>query len=553
MLKAPISIYINWAAYDELSDVVELTEALAMQQFEEMQRLRAAGVRIDCYLMDAFWYQPDGAYRTWRKPHWPQGPDRWLDACLAAGVKPGIWTGGNTLKKLEAAPRWRDSLADGGHSVCLFHGGFLPDYLEALASLYARGIRVFKFDFLNLDAAPDSLRRVLLPSEIRARNLAAFRKGLSDLRGQCPDIIMLGYNGLEEAATQTQTDLPFRHTVDPKWLEVFDAVYCGDPRPSDVPAMNFWRSKDIYSDHMVSVYQRNGFPLSRIDNSGFMIGKTGTCYYRGRAAWRGMLILSLARGGWANTYYGNLELLDQADAAWFAKVQAMFFHLQAKGRLATFGGIPGEARPYGYVAEEAAGSLVTVVNPAQAVETVSIPGTGEARLLFHDAGYPPSLRDGHLTLGPEQMAVVGLGRYNDPAFDLGLEPEVKIPSSITPWPGTFQATAAKTMAATVKPPEQGCLRIVVHQKGRDGLAKRSSGGAPPHGVTLGRILTIEASQGGRPVEVAVAYDKAIWSGLSWAVGEIRAEGLVRGEPLHLLCRTSEPAEVSLTAALYQTI
>ena len=59
-----------------------------------------------------------------------------------------------------------------------------------------------------------------------------------------------------------------------------------------------------------------------------MIGKTGTCYKRGLAAWKGALILSLARGGWLNVYHGNLELIDDKDAAWFAKVQRIYMQIQ---------------------------------------------------------------------------------------------------------------------------------------------------------------------------------------------------------------------------------
>src|SRR5450756_656337 len=82
MIQHTITVYINWAAYDELSDNIELTETLAMRQLGELLRLRKSGVRFDYYLMDAFWYARDGGYRTWRKPHWPNGPDRWLNRCL---------------------------------------------------------------------------------------------------------------------------------------------------------------------------------------------------------------------------------------------------------------------------------------------------------------------------------------------------------------------------------------------------------------------------------------------------------------------------------------
>lgn len=60
---------------------------------------------------------------------------------------------------------------------------------------------------------------------------------------------------------------PFRKIVDPPWLEVFETLYCGDPRISDVPMMNFWRSQDLYSDHMVHQFAFNGLPLARINNN----------------------------------------------------------------------------------------------------------------------------------------------------------------------------------------------------------------------------------------------------------------------------------------------
>src|ERR1017187_4530709 len=61
--QAPITVYNNWSAYDELSDNVPLTETLAMHELDEILRLRKAGVRFDYYTMDAFWFAPDGGYR----------------------------------------------------------------------------------------------------------------------------------------------------------------------------------------------------------------------------------------------------------------------------------------------------------------------------------------------------------------------------------------------------------------------------------------------------------------------------------------------------------
>ena len=96
-LSAPISVYNNWSAYDELSDNIPLTEALAMRELDELLRLERSGVRFDYYMMDAFWFAPDGGYRTWRAQNWPHGPDVWIKKCRttecvrACGSAPTHW------------------------------------------------------------------------------------------------------------------------------------------------------------------------------------------------------------------------------------------------------------------------------------------------------------------------------------------------------------------------------------------------------------------------------------------------------------------------------
>jgi hypothetical protein len=64
LLRDPIWVYNDWSAYDELSDNIPLTEALAMKELNQIVRLRKLGVHFDYYLMDAFWFAPDGGYRV---------------------------------------------------------------------------------------------------------------------------------------------------------------------------------------------------------------------------------------------------------------------------------------------------------------------------------------------------------------------------------------------------------------------------------------------------------------------------------------------------------
>ena len=553
-LNQPIAVYNNWSAYDELSDQVELTEALAMRELGQILRLRKAGVRIDCYVMDAFWYATNGGYRTFRAPHWPNGPERWLEACRTNHVKPGLWLACNVPFRLEVLPEWRSSMDITGSAMCCFEGGFLAQFIDTLQFWYDRGVRLFKFDFANFTiATPDAARR-FSKAEIFSKNCDAFREALMIFRRKNPEVLLAAFNGF--GGEVEGTFAPVRQTVDPRWLLAFDSIYCGDPRPSDVPEVSFWRSQDIYTDHMVRYYEANGVPLERIDNTGCMVGVTGTCYGRRTAAWKGMVLLEHARGGWMNVYYGNLELLDDAQAKWFARAQGLYLSVQAFGRTYTFGGLPGQGQPYGFCGVTTAGSLYTVVNPSQAIRVIRLPRfhgpqplLRHGRVQFRDAGLALALSLDEVTLGPEQMAVVGFEEYAKKRYDLGVQEDVVIPENIQPLPGTFHEAGTNAIEATIVAPRDAGVRILMRQSA-GGKPIRTSRGAPPQGISLGKVLQLQAWQDGHPVPVEITYDKAVWSGLSWAAGEVRAEQLTPGGPLTLRCLSLETRPAQLAAELF---
>ena len=301
----------------------------------------------------------------------------------------------------------------------------------------------------------------------------------------------------------------------------------------------------------------HGLPLERIDNTGFMVGATGTCYKRGTAAWKGMLLLEHARGGRMNVYHGNLELIDAEKARWFAKVQLLYLKAHTLGRAYSFGGLPGKEEPYGFCTVTTAGSLYTVINPAQAVQTVALPEVVRwqsparaGRVLFHDVGFSPRLAGSTITLGPEELALVGFGEYAQSKYALGVELDVPIPASIQPLTADFATQGTNAVVATVELPAGNDLRVVMRQS-RDGEPCRVSRGAPPTGTTLGKVLVIQASQAGRDLPVQVNYDKAIWSGLSWAVGEIRSTDCQPGQPVQIRCLSQEKDPVELKVQVYR--
>jgi hypothetical protein len=556
--RDPIFVYNNWSAYDELSDNIPLTEQLAMKELDEIIRWRRLGVRFDYYTIDAFWFDPDGGYRTWRKPNWPNGPDAWIRKCRENGILPGLWFSTNTLVKINAAPEWHDSLTEKKGSMSFFEGGFLPNFMGTLQYWYDRGIRIYKFDFVDFGAATSETAKKMSPEEIRARNESAFRDALKTFRLRNPDVVLVGFNGFGGDVESTTGDFPFHNVVDLRWLEVFDSMYSGDPRPSDVPEMNFWRSMDIYSDHMVRRYEQSFLPLERIDSTGFMLGNTGTIYYRKAQAWKGALILMMARGGWVNTVYGNLEFLSDDDVRWFAKVQSLYLPLQAKGRTKTFGGIPGDIQPYGFGSLDADGAVYVAMNPAQNVERIRLPRlSGEqptistAKIIFRDAGFEPTLADDTIELGPGQMAVVGVGKYADKKYSLGTQEDVQIPRFIAPLAAKFSESGRNSIHAQVMTPAKGDLRIIMRQHSvKDGSIMRSWKGGPPNGTNMGKVFVISASQDGKFLPVEINYDKVIWSGLSWAVGEVRRSGLKPGVPVEINCSSAEESPVQLEGQIF---
>src|SRR5215813_2770396 len=554
-LSAPIWVYNDWSAYDELSDEVPLNEALAMRELDEILRLRKAGVQFDYYMMDAFWYDPDGGYRTWRRQDWPDGPDRWITICQEAGIKPGLWLSTNTLTSLRPAAEWRSSLNAAGTAMALYTGGFLADFLSVLEYWYGRGIRMFKLDFADLSVAASVDKKRLAPQVVRRLNGRALHDALLEFRHSHPDVVLVAFNGFVGDIDSAASELnPFNT----RWLDVFDSLYPGDPRPSDLPHMDLWRAIDIYSDDMVRHFAQDGVPLDRADSTAFMVGNTGTNYFRKTNAWRGSLHLMVARGGWINTVHGNLEFLDDDDARWFARVQSLYEPLQRTGIARWFGGTPGNVRPYGFGSVAVDGAVYAVVNPSQGIRTIRLsrlsteqePNIG-GRVLFRDAGFAPALEDDSIRLGPGQLALVGFGRYADPAYDLGIQSDIRIPRSIKPLQARFryvetldgpETTADRpehrmqpanapdsiTIEAVITPPPIGDLRIIMQQRDSDGSAVRSVSNGK-----MGRLFAIRASQAGKELPVEIRYDAVIWSGLSWGVGEVRYDQIAPGKPIRI--------------------
>jgi hypothetical protein len=547
-LIKPVSVYVSWSAYDEAADTVKLTEALAMKELNEIIRLKKLGVQIDYYVIDDYWFDKNGGYRVWRKNNWSEnGYEKWIQLCQENDIKPGLWVASNNVGKLNPIAEWENSLNKDRNIACFFTGGFLDHFMKSLQFWYNKGIRLYKFDFAWFMAATPEAEKIFTPREIYDLNFNAFSAALRLFRAKNPDVVFVAYNGYLEWLSFTG----FPKFMNSSFLDIFDAMYCGDPRAADIPCMNFWRSMDMFSDQQVRLYENNGLPLSRIDNAAFMIGTTGSAYKRGNAAWRGMLLLSLARGGWFNSYYGNLELLNEADGKWFAKIQKVYYELQEFGQITTFGEMPISRMPYGFKAESKDGALYTIVNPSQSIQkvTLSTRFSTSGTFLFSDAGFEPTINGNEVTLGPEQIALVGYGEFSDLKYDFGLEKDVVVPKNIEKLSVDFKKIEKNKYEAMIENFDAvSDIRIVCSLKGNDDKYYRV---AEYKDVTVGQLLKLTAKQNGNEVPVTINYDKKLWSGTSWASGEIANKSFVKNAPLIVTYTLDDPNEIKFEGTLYK--
>jgi hypothetical protein len=173
------------------------------------------------------------------------------------------------------------------------------------------------------------------------------------------------------------------------------------------------------------------------------------------------------------------------------------------------------------------------------------------RVLFRDAGFIPRLNGDTIELGPGQMAMVGFGKYAAPDFDFGVQQDVVIPRAIQSLPADFKTAGKGVIQATIPAPAGGDLRMIMQQYTPDGTLRRTWAGGPPKGTNMGKVFILKAEQAGRELPVHENYDRVIWAGLSWAVGEISEKDMRPGAPLTLTFQSTEKDPVMLKGRLYK--
>lgn len=572
-LQAPIAIYSHASISASLSPPKPVSEKQAMRDLDDLVRLKKAGLRFDYDVVDASMFAPAGSNRALRAQDWPSGPDAWIAACRASGIRPGLRIGSNVLGSMPPAPQWTASLDRNAAAMSLFEGGFLPGLMTVLDTWYGRGIRLFELGPVDLTAATPVSAAALTREQIVSRNSAALRDALQAFRRKNRDAVLLVLTNPAAKTDSSAHPSPSQDSPpadsdlrsETAQLGAFQVLLTGDPQLSSAPQVNLLRDLDIGNDGLVRRFEQQGVPLQHIHSAGFVIEGTSNSSLRvSRPGWKGTFLLAMARGGWVNSLHGNLRTIQGDDASWMARAQKLFLNLQAHGRIHSFGNDPGSGQPYGFAGATSRGSVCVVVNPGLAVAQFALPSLAVGklpltfgRIQFRDAGFVPRLRGNTIRLGPGQMAMVGYGAYAAPAYSFGVQQDVVIPNSIEPVDADFQATAPATIEASFDPPIEGVLRVVFEQRAPANQTL-SSGDANAHpGETATPAFTLEVTQSGRPIPVriddreypgAAAHSRPIWF-----AAEMDVNDLTPGLPVRVRFHSNLSESSDLKGSAFQVV
>ncbi|MDX2196699.1 MAG: hypothetical protein NW207_09800 [Cytophagales bacterium] len=557
----PLGIYVTWGAHDQLSDNVKLTDDIINKELDQYLTLRNYGTTLDYFLIDMYWFDSaNGAYAAFDPQNFTSGIDPILDKCKQNNVTLGLWISPNVLgwndkvKWIQYQDKWADAASKNKLQMAMYTGSYLPEVIKNMQMWYDKGIRLMKLDFVALWAAKAGDETKYTELQIRKMNEDALYAALTAFRKKNPEVVMIGYNGFDTGTKPAWPDWvsekEIKTSVNPKWLDVLHAMFCGDPAFGRIPTSSMWRSMDYYSDQMLREFHFNKIPLRRIDHSSFFITNTGTGYWRKTSAWKAMLVLALSRGSYFNTYYGNLELLSDTDKQWFAHAQSLYFEALQSGNTSVWGAFPSENQPFGYITKTGIGELFTVCNPSQSFKKITLPvNTLKYKILFADKGYVPAVENGQLSLGPEQMAVIGLNEYAQDKFVLGVEEDIIIPKYINPLAANFTRTAKNTYAGEVKCTAKSDIRVVIEFT--DSLGKAVNIKSLKDMTPMSDNIIITAKTLTKNIPVQIKHNKIIWSGLNFVCVELKNTDLSGVETFKLECKINHYNKYFIKPSVYE--
>jgi len=531
-MKELYSIYNNWGHYDELGDKVELTEAMVLSELDTLAKWQKKfDLHFDYFQIDCLWFDPDKGYHHFRKPHWPEGPDRVLQRIRDLNMIPGLWYSTNSGRL--NVPEWEPSRNTDNWSYNLADGPYGDAFEKALFFAAEQwGIRFFKLDFAHLQVVTKGVNR----SEVENYHLSVRRlkEIFGRLKASCPDIRVITHCGYARKNQSKVIGHSDQFEVDTGWLDIFDRMFSGDPAATDAPQTDMIRNSDLFQDHQVWKLHQAGFPLHRIEDHGAVMGTTNTAMYRGRKGFRRTYIGQLARGNRRDFLYGDPTVLTDNDAQFMKKARSLFFNAYQSGLWTRFLG-PGEpvVTPWhSYLTGGGDSGLLYIVNSQLTTQYIELPllNCFKAKVLFYDGSTAPDVQCQpeflHIELRPEQMAIIGLGTYADSNWDLGTDTDSPapreshlLPLTFSPTPNGLQGELAPLqssedlliVAQAIDSDPMGRLHAPPFRFGKQ--ATRETDDMSPHAQDQLKITVTANDEELSPKRLIP--DVPIWSGISW--------------------------------------
>lgn len=538
----PYSIYSTWGFHDELGDTVHLTEAIAHQALDRLERWQKDhGFRYDYFHLDAFWFDPARGYHHFHPDYWPNGFGPVLSRIRALGMSPGLWysTCGSHLNPdawaaSRSANNWHFSLADGPYG----------EHFEEAVITAARdwGVRFFKFDFADFgQRVPGSARTW---REEYEQSNSRFRAIIHRLNHEFPDAVTLIHCGFTRYPFSDHLGSQDRIGPDLSFLAGIDKVFSGDPHYASRPQTALIRGLDLYQDRNVWRMVQEGFPIHRIDDHGMLLAKTNTCHRRGAEGFARTYVGQLARGGRRDMFYGDPTLLGKEEVEFMVGARELFVGAFIAG-LSTRPvgpGEPGITPWHGFLTGEGTLGLLLLTNSTLRTQLAELDlvNLNRARVLWHEGLTVPAMqvRPDHLAveLQPEQCVLIGLGEMGDCSLPLAqrLTPALPIGTRLVSvdWSADERRWSGQ-ISGTLHPEEVLHVRVEV-----DETHWTSVSPAPPKlfahqqsksphdvGSVAHDLLPIECRSGSAVFEpVRQIPDVPIWSGVAHITREFRPAG-----------------------------
>ncbi len=372
----PYRVFCNWGLYDNLTpnDPI-IDEKLAYKNINDLKNfMEGSKTKFDYYIMDAFWHKLGKKYQDYDDAIFPNGINGILNKVKELDMNFGLWFDINFIHNKPTDFKQYDNLLN-NNSYCFACDEVASSMSNAIIKhIKEDNLKIIKLDFAYFECKNPNHNHSIKHIESKEKSIKNFIKMVNMIHEVDKDVKILCYNGwtinLDCLASVKKMD---KKVISPYWLKYINYIYCGDPRPSEIPTPNFATSLIYYSDSMLRNFVDSYIPFYAIDDHGSMMGITGTIYRIKKEAFRQSILHNVLRGTNKINPYGDISLLDQDDMNYYHFVDSILSDITNKKMQCEF--ILGDVRNaevYGYRLYNDKEGYLLIVNPTYLSQNVNV-------------------------------------------------------------------------------------------------------------------------------------------------------------------------------------